>query len=206
MLNRLYRLSHYYFEQGGVINMIIFFVCFVILYIGVGKLIDYMKIRRSMPSVADLKKIHKEGKISSRLSDHFRESFSDISPEKISQRDPRFFINRYREVLIGEIDFLERGLSSMAAWISVAPLLGLLGTVAGMMKTFAVITTYGIGNPTLLSEGISLSLITTQTGLLVAFPGLLFHTYLTGKKDKLVHVLLHNGEVAVTEEGTNDVI
>ncbi len=206
MTNKLYTLFHYYFEQGGVINILIFVVCFVTLYLGIGKLLDFFILRKRMPSIEDLSKIHMKGVLAPKLPRSFYESFSDIHADKEEQRSPGFFINRYREVLVNEVNKLENGLSTMAAWISVAPLLGLLGTVAGMMKTFSVITTYGIGNPTLLSEGISVSLITTQTGLLVAFPGLLFHTYLSGKKDKLVHQLLYNGEAAITHEGVKHVV
>ncbi len=200
MLNRLYSLL-FTFGQGGVINGIIFFVCFVTLYIGLGKLFQYLKFQKEFPSLEDLSAIHTSGVISEKLSPRFRDCFSGISQDDLAQRDPRFFMNRYRELLIGEVDNLESGLVVMGAWVSVAPLLGLLGTVAGMMKTFSVITTYGIGNPTLLSEGISLSLITTQTGLLVAFPGLLFHSYLTAKKESLVHRLITDGERALSLKG-----
>ncbi len=64
----------------------------------------------------------------------------------------------------------ERNAGLMAAFATSAPLLGLLGTVTGMVTTFHVITTYGNSNPVLLAGGISEALITTQSGLLLAFP------------------------------------
>ncbi len=71
---------------------------------------------------------------------------------------------------------LSRGLSFLAIVAAVAPLLGLLGTVTGMIGTFAVITEHGTGDPRLLSGGISEALLTTQLGLMVAVPALLLHT------------------------------
>jgi len=63
----------------------------------------------------------------------------------------------------------------------VAPLLGLLGTVTGMVQTFKVITVYGNQNPVLMADGISEALITTQSGLIIAFPILLLNQKLTEK-------------------------
>lgn len=71
---------------------------------------------------------------------------------------------------------------NIAALAAVAPLLGLLGTVMGMVRTFSTIERFGFGNPALLADGISEALLTTQAGLLVAFPLLLANTYLKRKK------------------------
>jgi biopolymer transport protein ExbB len=68
---------------------------------------------------------------------------------------------------------LDRRLAIIAVLAAVAPLLGLLGTVLGMIETFQVISDYGTGNARALAGGISVALVTTQTGLLVAIPGLL---------------------------------
>jgi biopolymer transport protein ExbB len=92
------------------------------------------------------------------------------------------------------VSLLEDGLDSMAVWISVAPLLGLLGTVVGMIKTFTIITEFGVGNPNLLADGISVALLTTQAGLTVSFPSLLFHVYLKNRKERLVKRLILDAE------------
>jgi biopolymer transport protein ExbB len=68
---------------------------------------------------------------------------------------------------------LDDRLAAIAVLAAVAPLLGLLGTVLGMIETFDVISVFGTGNSRALAGGISIALITTQTGLLVAIPGLL---------------------------------
>lgn len=80
---------------------------------------------------------------------------------------------------------LERFLSSLGTIASVAPLLGLLGTVLGMIDVFAVIMEAGVGNPAILAGGISEALITTAAGLSVAIPALLFHRLLDTKVARL---------------------
>ena len=81
---------------------------------------------------------------------------------------------------------LERFLTSLGTIASITPLLGLLGTVIGMIKVFAAITSHGVGNPAVLAGGISEALITTAAGLAVAIPSLIFYRYFRGKVDALV--------------------
>ena len=81
---------------------------------------------------------------------------------------------------------LERYLNTLGTIASISPLLGLLGTVVGMIKVFAVITAQGVGDPSVLAEGISEALITTAVGLTVAIPSLMFYRYFRGRVDELV--------------------
>ncbi len=81
---------------------------------------------------------------------------------------------------------LERYLNALGTIAAVTPLLGLLGTVIGMIKVFTNITTVGVGNPAQLAGGISTALITTATGLMVAIPSLMFYRYFRGRVDGLV--------------------
>ncbi len=81
---------------------------------------------------------------------------------------------------------LTRFLNTLGTIASISPLLGLLGTVIGMIKVFAVITAHGVGDPGILAEGISEALVTTAAGLSVAIPTLMFHRYFSGKVDELV--------------------
>ena len=81
---------------------------------------------------------------------------------------------------------LERFLNTLGTIAQIAPLLGLLGTVIGMIKVFAAITLHGVGDPAILAGGISEALITTATGLSVAIPSLMFYRYYRGKVNKLV--------------------
>ena len=81
---------------------------------------------------------------------------------------------------------LERFLNTLGTISSITPLLGLLGTVIGMIKVFTVITSQGIGDPSVISEGISEALLTSAAGLSVAIPSLMFYRYFRGKVDDLV--------------------
>ena len=81
---------------------------------------------------------------------------------------------------------LERYLNTLGTIAMISPLLGLLGTVIGMIKVFSVITAVGVGDPSQLADGISQALITTAAGLTVAIPSLIFHRYFRGKVEALV--------------------
>ena len=78
---------------------------------------------------------------------------------------------------------LERYLNPLGTIAAISPLLGLLGTVIGMVKVFAAITASGVGNPSVLAGGISEALITTAAGLTVAIPSLMGYRYLRGRVD-----------------------
>ncbi len=84
-----------------------------------------------------------------------------------------------------QVGTMERGLTVLEIIANVSPLLGLLGTVLGMVTVFNAITVEGIGNPRVLSEGISQALITTVAGLIVAIPAFAFHSWLSGRVDDM---------------------
>ena len=81
---------------------------------------------------------------------------------------------------------LERYRETLGTVAAVSPLLGLLGTVIGMVKVFTAITTHGVGNPTVLAGGIAEALITTAAGLTVAIPALIGYRYYRTRVDTLV--------------------
>lgn len=94
--------------------------------------------------------------------------------------------NALQEAIMKELPRLERFLSTISVLAAVAPLLGLLGTVSGMINTFHAITLHGTGDPRMLSSGISEALITTELGLMVAVPVLLLHHFLERRVDVIV--------------------
>ncbi|MCW8859055.1 MAG: MotA/TolQ/ExbB proton channel family protein [Deltaproteobacteria bacterium] len=81
---------------------------------------------------------------------------------------------------------LQRYLGLLGTIANITPLLGLLGTVLGMIKAFKVIAIEGVGTPATLGGGISEALITTAAGLTVAVPMILLHRYLSSRSDRLV--------------------
>lgn len=102
------------------------------------------------------------------------------------------------EAILAELPTLRKGLATLAVLAGVAPLLGLLGTVAGMIETFQAITAFGNANPKILSSGISQALLTTEFGLSVAVPLALIHSYLSNKCTNLIHILEYQGAGLLT--------
>ncbi|MBN2809284.1 MAG: MotA/TolQ/ExbB proton channel family protein [Deltaproteobacteria bacterium] len=100
---------------------------------------------------------------------HFLESMSSV------RRDNLALLN---SLIAGETERLGRHINYIYALASIAPLLGLLGTVQGMISTFDAISIYGTGNPRALANGIAEALITTQSGLFVSIPGLFMAGFL----------------------------
>ncbi|MCG6906408.1 MAG: MotA/TolQ/ExbB proton channel family protein [Desulfobacteraceae bacterium] len=94
--------------------------------------------------------------------------------------------NALQEAILREVPPLERFLSTLGMLAAIAPLLGLLGTVTGMIATFHVITHFGTGDPRMMSGGISEALVTTMLGLSVAIPIMLAHTLLNRAVDKRI--------------------
>lgn len=93
--------------------------------------------------------------------------------------------NVIEESILGELNFLDKFGAVILVMAAVAPLLGLLGTVTGMISTFDIITEFGTGDPKMLSSGISEALITTKLGLIVAIPTLLVGNLFSGWSNKI---------------------
>jgi len=93
------------------------------------------------------------------------------------------------EAALKEMPALTKGLLFIKVISVVAPLMGLLGTVTGMIKTFQVITLYGAGDPKMMAGGISQALMTTVLGLVVAIPMVLIHTLVSGQSRKIVNII-----------------
>lgn len=93
------------------------------------------------------------------------------------------------EAIIREIPLLERGLPMIKLLAAVAPLLGLLGTVTGMIATFQSISLFGTGDPKLMASGISQALVTTMLGLCIAIPLLFLHSIVASRSRTLVQIL-----------------
>ena len=93
------------------------------------------------------------------------------------------------EAVLRELPALERGQSIIKLFAGIAPLLGLLGTVTGMIATFQAITNFGTGDPKLMASGISQALITTVLGLVAAIPLLLAHNWVASQSKRLIQLL-----------------
>ncbi|MCG7530850.1 MotA/TolQ/ExbB proton channel family protein [Psychrobium sp. MM17-31] len=93
------------------------------------------------------------------------------------------------EAILKEAPRIERGISIIKVLAAIAPMLGLLGTVTGMIATFQSITLFGTGDPKMMAGGISTALVTTVLGLVAALPLMLVHALVSGRSKALQHVL-----------------
>lgn len=96
---------------------------------------------------------------------------------------------KLEEAVLKERPSIESGLSVLKIVAAVAPLMGLLGTVVGMIATFQAITMFGAGDPKTMAAGISQALVTTVEGLVVAIPVVLIHTFVNGRAKRIIHIL-----------------
>ena len=94
-----------------------------------------------------------------------------------------------RELIMQEVPVVGRGINTLAVIAGAAPLLGLLGTISGMITLFAAVTHYGTGDPKFLAGGISEALITAKTGLAIAIPVLFIHDFVRNGKDRMLSEL-----------------
>ncbi len=109
------------------------------------------------------------------------------------------------EAILQETPALERFLTLIKIIATIAPLMGLLGTVTGMILVFQQITVCGAGDPTIMAGGISMALMTTVLGIVVAIPTVLMHTWVKSKSDRIIHILEEQatGIIARKAEASN---
>ena len=144
------------------------------------------------------------GKVSSQLKSS---SAKDDNPlgrvlkvhEENPNMDPETLELKMAEAVLSETPKLEQGLTLLKIIAAVAPLMGLLGTVTGMIITFQAITIFGAGDPKAMAGGISSALVTTVLGLLVAIPTVLLHTVVNGRSQRIIHVLNEQATGIVAE-------
>jgi len=166
-------------EQGGIVGY-----CIIALGI-VGLLIA---IWRWFGLSADSRKVSAQLKRDSASSDN---PLGRVLAAYESNRgaDTETIELKLSEAALKEMPGLTKGLLFIKVVSAVAPLMGLLGTVTGMIKTFQVITLYGAGDPKMMAGGISQALMTTVLGLVVAIPMVLLHTIVSGQSRKIINIL-----------------
>nr|WP_217542962.1 MotA/TolQ/ExbB proton channel family protein [Vibrio metschnikovii] len=111
---------------------------------------------------------------------------------------------RLLEAVVDEQAGLEKGLSMLKLFAALAPMLGLLGTVTGMIETFQVITQFGNGDPKVMAGGISMALVTTVLGLVAAMPLLLAHNILSSQAETIRTILEKQGIGLVAEQAERE--
>lgn len=122
-------------------------------------------------------------------------SFAKFTKEKVAERilhvmqskNEKYEDKSFQNALEKYINGLESGLNTVKIIASIAPLIGLLGTVIGVLNSFDAISKAGLGDPSVFSTGISIALITTVAGLIVAIPHYIGYNYLIGFIDNIGH-------------------
>jgi biopolymer transport protein ExbB len=178
-------------KSGGLL-MVPIILCSIIALAIIGERLWSLQRKRIIPKhlVAQIWQLHSRGQLTKEQVTAVRNS----SPLGRVLASGLSNLNNSREVMKESIEEtgrhvvheLEKYLNSLGTIAAITPLLGLLGTVIGMIKVFSVITSVGVGNPEVLAGGISQALITTAAGLSVAIPALMAHRYFRGLIDQIV--------------------
>ena len=167
-------------DQGGIIGYIILLLGVVGLVIVIVRMVDLIKVGTQVNAQLDnLDKVDEANPLGRVMAVSRGSNVNDIESYELL----------IDEAVIREIPALERGQSLIKLLAAVAPLLGLLGTVTGMIETFQSISLFGTGDPKLMAGGISQALVTTMLGLTVAIPLLFMHSLITTRSKQLTQIL-----------------
>ncbi|MCB0356381.1 MAG: MotA/TolQ/ExbB proton channel family protein [Bdellovibrionales bacterium] len=166
-------------SQGGLIG----YVILVLLALGLGLVIERWYILKKEGEKINWQLAHQEADVGNPLGKLIKVY------EENKSKDLETLEVKLDEVIIKSLPKLKRGIGTIKILSAVAPLLGLLGTVTGMILTFQSITLFGTGDPKLMAGGISQALMTTVLGLVCAIPLLLLHNYISEKSKRLVQIL-----------------
>lgn len=177
-------------EQGGVVGFII------ILLLVLGILIALLQGAFLLRS---RQQIYKQLKTPEQVQDNPLGRVLSVFNEELSHNIEALEL-RILEAVMDEQHRLERGLPLIKLFAALAPMLGLLGTVTGMIETFQSITQFGNADPRLLASGISMALVTTVLGLIAAMPLLLLHNVLNTQVETIRNVIEKQGVGLVAQQ------
>ena len=166
-------------QQGGVIG-------YIIIAMGIGAVL--LAVQRSISLALMHSKVNAQIKKPDQPGNNpLGRILSAYHDNK--QADPETLELKMGEAILKEVPKVNRNLPLLKIIAAVAPLMGLLGTVTGMIITFQAITLFGAGDPKLMANGISQALVTTVLGLTVAIPTLLLHNFVQTKARSITEVL-----------------
>ncbi len=168
-------------KQGGLIGYIILTLAFLGLVYACILLIIMLKTHASVKAQLENVDDVNLGNPLGRILSVYEDQNGKVDVETLEMK--------LDEAVLKELPSLEKGLSLIKLLAAVAPLLGLLGTVTGMITTFQSITLFGTGDPKLMAGGISQALITTVLGLVAAIPLLFMHNIVSSRSRELVQIL-----------------
>jgi biopolymer transport protein ExbB len=190
-LSALHKSFYEQLEEGGVVMIPLVGLGLAAILLALYKWWQFSRVR--LATEADLQKVlgHLESRQHEQALSHAR-SIPGLAGELLTAAVEHFdekkeYIEEVLyEKMLGARTKLERGLPFLALTATTGPLMGLLGTVTGMIATFKIISGFGGGDPKLLAAGISEALICTATGMAVAIPALLFHAFLSRRAKGII--------------------
>lgn len=181
MFNDLLERTLEHIENGGVVMYPLLIVSVIMFFLVIKKFLEMRDFSKGDRPIREC--LQSLGKPGFTAAPWQRDIIKNFLADRTFDEDLDRSI--MEALMLRQSSYVERYIKSIAILASVAPLLGLLGTVTGMITTFLVIATSGTGDAKALASGISEALITTQTGLVVAVPGLFLANYLRRSSGKL---------------------
>jgi len=179
------------FERGGIMMYPLALASLIALAIVIERLIALRKRKNIIPEIVSVVKnfsSEKDMDLAKSICEKYDSPFSNII--KLSLDNYRLPKAEIREILEDqgrqEARKLEKGLITLETIAAISPLMGLLGTVIGMVRVFEVIKDQGIGQTAALSGGISEALLTTVSGLFIGIPVLIAYYYFSSKSENLI--------------------
>lgn len=166
-------------DQGGIIGYIILLLGAFGLIYALARLVILTLVGRKMQNQVNSASVATDNPLGRVIA----------AGQRSEQEDTETLELLLDEAITREVPILEKGLSMIKLLAAVAPLLGLLGTVTGMIATFQSISLFGTGDPKLMASGISQALVTTMLGLCVAIPLLFLHSLVASRSRMLVQIL-----------------
>ena len=181
-------------EQGGPVGYVILSLGLIALIISLKQyfalFLTEQKVKKQLKS-SELKDNNPLGRVL-KVKEKYAEVATDTLELKLS------------EAILKELPQLTKGITFIKIISVVAPLLGLLGTVTGMITTFQAITLFGTGDPKLMAGGISTALVTTVLGLVVAIPTVMLFTWLNTRSKGILHILQEQAAGVIAERAEQE--
>lgn len=168
------------YHAGGIVGYIITAMLAVGILIGIYKLVTLTLISGKIRTQLNNTSNPSDGNPLGRILKVYQEN---------KGADAENLELKLDEAILRELPRIESGINIIKIFAAIAPLLGLLGTVLGMIATFQQITLFGTGDPRIMAGSISMALVTTAQGIIAALPLILTHSIVAGRSKSIVHIL-----------------
>lgn len=181
-------------EQGGTVGYIILTLGLLGLVLALNRLVSLTRINGKVKRQMNSTKVSIDNPLGRVMA--VKDNYPNVDTETLELK--------LSEAILHEMPALQRHLTFIKIISVVAPLMGLLGTVTGMINTFQAITLFGTGDPKLMAGGISQALVTTVQGLVVAIPLTLLFATLNTRSRNIIHILQEQASGIIAERSERE--